>query len=102
MIACFIEKDKRHMIKHISQTELCLLKDTCLLALKVFQYIVFTSTVGQTRLSNIAITYIEISYANQILQISMDRIIDVSAKRKNCESFMRSVHVSIIWLYIGL
>ena len=58
--------------------------------------------MGQTRLSSIATIYIERSYANRILQVSMDRIIDVFGKRKNCESFMRSAHVLIILLYIGL
>ena len=61
-----------------------------------------TSTVGQTRLSSIAIIYIERSYANCVLQVSMDRIIDISGKRKNRESFMRFVHVLTILLYIGL
>ena len=32
----------------------------------------------------------------------MDRIIDVFEKRKNRESFMQSVHVLIILLYIRL
>ena len=32
----------------------------------------------------------------------MDRIIDIFGKRKNRESFMRSVHVLIILLYTGL
>ena len=32
----------------------------------------------------------------------MDRIIDISGKRKNRESFMRSVHVLIILLYLRL
>ena len=43
-----------------------------------------------------AIIYIERSYANPILQVSMDRIIDIFGKRKNCKSFMGSVHVLII------
>ena len=46
--------------------------------------------------------YIERSYANRSLQVSMDRINDIFGKQKNHESFMRSVHVSIILLYIGL
>ena len=58
--------------------------------------------MGQTRLDSIAIIYIERSYANRILQVLMDRIIDIFEKIKNCESFMRSVHVLIILLYIGL
>ena len=49
--------------------------------------------MGQTRLSSIAIIYIERSYANRILQVSMDRIIDTFVKRKNLESFMQSVHI---------
>ena len=57
--------------------------------------------MGQTRLS-ISIIYIERSYVNRILQVSMDRIIDIFGKIKNRESFMRSVHVSIILSYIGL
>ena len=56
----------------------------------------------KTRLSSIAIIYIERSYANRILQESMDRIIDFFGKRKNRQSFMQSVHVLIILLYIGL
>ena len=57
--------------------------------------------MGRTRLSSIAIIYIERSYANHFLQVSMDRVIDIFGKRKNGECFMRSVHVLII-LYIGL
>ena len=53
-------------------------------------------------LCSIAIICIERSYANRILQVSMDRIIDVFEKRKNRESFMQSVHVLIILLYIRL
>ena len=60
------------------------------------------STVGQGRLNSITVIYIERSYANCILQVLMDRIIDIFGKRKNHESFMRSVHVLIILLYIGL
>ena len=45
---------------------------------------------------------IERSYANCILQVSMDTIIDIFGKRRNCESFMRSVHVLINLLYIVL
>ena len=56
----------------------------------------------KARLSSIAIICIERSYANRILQVSMDRIIDIFEKRKNCESFMQSVHVLIIFLYNGL
>ena len=63
---------------------------------------IYRSTVGQTRLSSIAIIYIERSYANRILQVSMDRIINIFVKRKNRESFMRSVHALISLLYIGL
>ena len=58
--------------------------------------------MGQTRLNSIAMIYIERSYANRSLQVSMDRIIHIFGKQKNHESFMRSVHVSIILLYIGL
>ena len=58
--------------------------------------------LGQTRLSSITIIYLERSYANRILQVSMDRIIDVFEKTKNCGSFMRFAHVLIILLYIGL
>ena len=32
----------------------------------------------------------------------MDRIIEIFGKRKNRQSYMRSVHVLIISLYIGL
>ena len=35
MVAFFIEKDKRHKIKHISHAGLCLFTDVWLLALKV-------------------------------------------------------------------
>ena len=56
----------------------------------------------KTRLSSIAIIYIERSYANRILQESMDRIIDFFGKRKNHRSFKQSVHVLIILLHIGL
>ena len=40
------------------------------------------STVAQTRLSSITIINIERSYANRILQKSMDRINDIFGKRK--------------------
>ena len=67
-----------------------------------FKGISVNRILGQTRLSSIAIIYIERSYANRILQVSMDRIIDIFGKRKNRESFMRFVHVLVILLYIGL
>ena len=57
---------------------------------------------GAKQASSMAIIYIERSYANRILQVSMDRIIDAFWKTKNCESFIWSVHVSIILLYIVL
>ena len=53
------------------------------------------STVGQTRLNSI-IVYIERSYVDRSLQVLMDRIIDIFGKR------MRSVHVLIVLLCIGL
>ena len=43
--------------------------------------------MGKTRLTSVAIINIEKSYANRILQESMDKIIDIFGKRKNCESF---------------
>ena len=43
---------------------------------------------GAQQASSRAIIYIERSYANRILQVSMDRIIDAFGKRKNCESFV--------------
>ena len=57
----------------------------------------------QTRnLGEIMVLYaVERSYANCILQVSIDRIIDIFVKRKNWESFMQSVHALIILLYIG-
>ena len=55
----------------------------------------FTYTVGQTRVRNIAIIHIERSYPNYILQVSMDRIIDIFGE-KNHKSFMRSARVLII------
>ena len=42
-----------------------------------FGKLYLNSTMGQTRLSSVPITYIERSYANSILQIWMDRIIDI-------------------------
>ena len=41
------------------------------------------STVGQTRLSSIAMINIDRSFANRILQILMDRIIDIFGQKKN-------------------
>ena len=67
---------------------------------KYFRKSYLRSTVGQTRLSSMAIIYIEIFYANRILQVPKDKIIDIFRKRKNLESFMRSVHVLIILAYI--
>ena len=58
--------------------------------------------MAKPRLSSIAIIYIERSDANRILQESMDRIIYIFGKRKNRETFMRSVHVLIIVLHIAL
>ena len=49
-----------------------------------------------TRLSSIAIIYIEKCYVNRIFQVLMDRIIDIF------EKITRFVHVLIILLYIGL
>ena len=46
------------------------------------------STMGQARLSSIAIINIERPYANRILQESMGRIIDIFGKRKNRQSFL--------------
>ena len=66
-----------------------------------FRKLYLRSTLGQIRLSSIATIYIERSYANCILQVSMDRVIDIFKKRKDRESFMRSVHV-VILLYNGL
>ena len=66
---------------------------------KYFRKSYLRSTVRQKRLSSIAIIYIERSYANRILQVSMDRIIDIFGKRKKWDFFVRSVHVLIIWLY---
>ena len=48
-----------------------------------------------------AIIYIERSYANCILQLLMDRIIDIFGKRKNRKSFMRFAHVLIICYILG-
>ena len=56
----------------------------------------------QTSLNSIAIIYIERFYANLILQVLMERIIDIFGKRKNREFFMRAVHALIILLYIRL
>ena len=50
----------------------------------------------QTRLSSIAIIYIEKCYVNRIFQVLMDRIIDIF------EKITRFVHVLIILLYVGL
>ena len=54
------------------------------------------STVGQTRLSSIAIIYIERCYVDRTLQLLMDRIFDIFGER------MRSAHVLIVLLCIGL
>ena len=69
---------------------------------KYFRKSYLRSTVGQTRLNSVAIIYIERFYANLILQVLVERIIDIFGKRKNRESFMRAVHVLIILLYIRL
>ena len=54
-----------------------------------FKSISVNRFLEQTRLSSIAIIYFERSYANRILQLSMDRIIDAFVKRKHVESFMQ-------------
>ena len=51
-------------------------------------------------LSSITVIYIERSYANRILQVSMDKIIDIFGKRKHLELFVRSVHVLYIFCYV--
>ena len=67
---------------------------------KQFRKSYLRSTVGQTRLSSVSIIYIERFYANRILQVLKNRIIDIFGKRKNLELFVRSVHVLIILLHI--
>ena len=57
---------------------------------KVFTYLrksYLPSTVAQTRLSSITIINFERSYANRILQKSMDRIMIFLEKERNSESF---------------
>ena len=54
----------------------------------------------QTKLSSVAVIYIERFYANRILQVSIDRIIDIFGKRKSLEFIMQSAHVLIILLYV--
>ena len=54
--------------------------------------------MGQTKLSITAIIYIKRSCANHILQVSVDRIIDIFG-RKNRESFMRSVRFTYFVIY---
>ena len=45
------------------------------------------STVEKTTLKSISIVNTERSYANQLFQDALDRIIDIFAKRKSGESF---------------
>ena len=61
------------------------------LALKVFTYLrkwYLRSTVRQTRLSSIYLINIKRSYANCILQESMDSLIDFFGKRKDGGFFL--------------
>ena len=91
-----LNRTKRNKIKHISHDELCLFTHFALVLLKNFSKQYLGSTVVQTRLSSIAIIYIEKCYVNRIFQVLMDRIIDIF------EKITRFVHVLIILLYIGL
>ena len=59
-----IVKDKRNKIKHISHVGLSLFTDICLKSY-------LRSTVGQTRLSSIAIIYLGRFYANRIRTIEL-------------------------------
>lgn len=45
------------------------------------------NSMGQKRLSNIALLNIERSYANKVLQESMDRVIDIFGRRRNRDSY---------------
>ena len=69
----FIEKDKR---THFT----CLIMFIYRRVTSCFKSISVNRILGETRLSSIAIIYIERSSANRILQVSMDRIIDDFAK----------------------
>ena len=58
---------------------------------KIFTYLrksYLRSTMGQARLSKVAIINIERSHINSILQELMSRMIESFAKRKNQESFL--------------
>ena len=55
------------------------------------------STMGQVRLSSIAIINTERSYANRILQQSMDRIIDIFGEKKSTIFFLKHLNA----VYIG-
>ena len=65
-----------------------------------FKSISVNRILGQTTSSGIAIIYIQRSYANRILQVSIDRIIDVFGKRKNSEPFMRFVRFNCFVIYL--
>ena len=74
----------RNTIKDIPQVGLCLLTDFWLLALKAFTYL---RKSHLAKPSSIAEVNTERSYANLILQESMDRIIDVFGKTKKAIIF---------------
>ena len=99
----FIEKDKRNNIKRISYVRLCLFTDACLLALKkYFRKLYLRSTVGQTRLSSIAIIHIERFTQTALFRYRWIQLLIFFEKEKNRKSFMRSVHILIILLYNSL
>ena len=87
-----IRYSKFHMLDYVSLQTLT----SCFKSISV--NCIYFSTVR----SSMAIIYIERSYSNRILQVLIDRIIDIFAKKKNLESFKQSVHALIILLYISL
>ena len=91
-----IRYSKFHMLDYVSLQTLT----SCFKSISV--NCIYFSTVRQVRLSSMAIIYIERSYSNRILQVLIDRIIDIFVKIKNLESFKQSVHALIILLYISL
>ena len=102
MVAFLLKKTKRNKIKHISGS--CWIKVIYRRLTSCFRSICVNCIyVAQWDKQDWAVRYnLHWKILCKPHSLAMDRIIHIFVKRKICESFMRSVHVLIILLYIGL
>ena len=99
----FIEKDKRNNIKHISYVGLCLITDAWLLALKVFPSIncIYVAQWDKQDWVVSSIINIERSYANRILEVSMDKIINtIFFEKEKILNLLCDLHMFYLFCYI--